>query len=139
MGDSGGHFNPAVSLAATLIGGLNLTMLLPYWISQLCGGLIGAALAKVGDHPGVWAAGFGPDGASGVEGRVGVYSSFLFPPLGLGGPFLLGRGPSKGLCFPPNPPCSVCVWTQPFPGQTRKQNSRLEVSLPESISGFGYF
>ncbi|XP_030886752.1 aquaporin-8 [Leptonychotes weddellii] len=45
-GDSGGHFNPAVSLAAMLIGGLNLVMLLPYWISQLCGGLIGAALAK---------------------------------------------------------------------------------------------
>ncbi|XP_037669757.1 aquaporin-8 [Choloepus didactylus] len=44
---SGGHFNPAVSLAAMLIGGLNLMMLLPYWISQLCGGLIGAALAKV--------------------------------------------------------------------------------------------
>ncbi|KAK2509679.1 hypothetical protein MC885_011622 [Smutsia gigantea] len=43
---SGGHFNPAVSLAVMLIGGLNLTMLLPYWISQLCGGLIGAALAK---------------------------------------------------------------------------------------------
>lgn len=43
---SGGHFNPAVSLVAMLIGGFNLTMLLPYWISQLCGGLIGAALAK---------------------------------------------------------------------------------------------
>ncbi|KAI5940007.1 aquaporin-8 isoform X2 [Manis javanica] len=43
---SGGHFNPAVSLAVMLIGGLNLMMLLPYWISQLCGGLIGAALAK---------------------------------------------------------------------------------------------
>ncbi|KAM6166295.1 aquaporin-8 [Erethizon dorsatum] len=43
---SGGHFNPAVSLAAMLIGGLNVMMLLPYWISQLCGGLIGAALAK---------------------------------------------------------------------------------------------
>ncbi|XP_054992564.1 aquaporin-8 [Sorex araneus] len=43
---SGGHFNPAVSLAAMLIGGLKLMMLLPYWISQLCGGLIGAALAK---------------------------------------------------------------------------------------------
>ncbi|XP_016078160.1 PREDICTED: aquaporin-8 [Miniopterus natalensis] len=43
---SGGHFNPAVSLAAMLIGGLNLTMLLPYWISQLCGGVIGAVLAK---------------------------------------------------------------------------------------------
>ncbi|XP_006896699.1 PREDICTED: aquaporin-8 [Elephantulus edwardii] len=43
---SGGHFNPAVSLAAMLSGGLNLVLLLPYWISQLCGGLIGAALAK---------------------------------------------------------------------------------------------
>ncbi|KAG8513521.1 Aquaporin-8, partial [Galemys pyrenaicus] len=43
---SGGHFNPAVSLAATLIGGLNLVLLLPYCISQLCGGMIGAALAK---------------------------------------------------------------------------------------------
>ncbi|XP_004691766.2 PREDICTED: aquaporin-8 [Condylura cristata] len=43
---SGGHFNPAVSLAATLIGGLNLVLLLPYCISQMCGGMIGAALAK---------------------------------------------------------------------------------------------
>ncbi|XP_036135662.1 aquaporin-8 [Molossus molossus] len=43
---SGAHFNPAVSLAAMLVGGLNLMMLLPYWISQLCGGLIGAVLAK---------------------------------------------------------------------------------------------
>ncbi|XP_003478257.2 aquaporin-8 [Cavia porcellus] len=43
---SGGHFNPAVSLAATVIGGLKVMMLLPYWISQLCGGMIGAALAK---------------------------------------------------------------------------------------------
>nr|UBX27117.1 aquaporin 8 variant [Bubalus bubalis] len=43
---SGGHFNPAVSPAAMLVGGFKLTMLFPYWISQLCGGLIGAALAK---------------------------------------------------------------------------------------------
>lgn len=46
-----------MSLAATLIGGLNLVMLLPYWISQLCGGLLGAALAKVGDRHGGWAGG----------------------------------------------------------------------------------
>lgn len=51
--DSGGHFNPAVSLAATLVGGLDLPMLLPYWASQLCGGLIGAALAKVGEPRGL--------------------------------------------------------------------------------------
>ncbi|XP_053527702.1 aquaporin-8 [Artibeus jamaicensis] len=44
---SGGHFNPATSLTAMLIGGLNLRILLPDWISQLCGGLIGASLAKV--------------------------------------------------------------------------------------------
>ncbi|XP_028620076.1 aquaporin-8 isoform X2 [Grammomys surdaster] len=44
---SGGHFNPAVSLAVTLIGGLKTMLLIPYWISQLFGGLIGAALAKV--------------------------------------------------------------------------------------------
>uniref|UniRef100_A0A8D0GUU4 Aquaporin 8 n=1 Tax=Sphenodon punctatus TaxID=8508 RepID=A0A8D0GUU4_SPHPU len=41
---SGGHFNPAVSLGAWLIGGLNLVLVIPYWISQLCGGLIGATL-----------------------------------------------------------------------------------------------
>ncbi|XP_065707190.2 aquaporin-8 [Patagioenas fasciata] len=46
-GISGGHFNPAVSLAVWLIGGLNITMLIPYWVSQLCGGVIGAGLAKV--------------------------------------------------------------------------------------------
>ncbi|XP_044533818.1 aquaporin-8 [Gracilinanus agilis] len=43
---SGGHFNPAVSLAVVLIGGLNYMMLIPYCLSQLCGGIIGAALAK---------------------------------------------------------------------------------------------
>ncbi|XP_006148348.1 aquaporin-8 [Tupaia chinensis] len=43
---SGGHFNPAVSMAAMIVGGLHLVMLIPYWISQLCGGMIGAALAK---------------------------------------------------------------------------------------------
>lgn len=36
-----------------MIGGLKVMMLLPYWISQLCGGMIGAALAKVGDLQGV--------------------------------------------------------------------------------------
>lgn len=79
VGDSGGHFNPAVSLAAMLVGGLHLMMLLPYWISQLCGGLIGAALAKVGDPPGGCAGGFCSDGAAGVgEGQgMGTVQFFL--------------------------------------------------------------
>lgn len=55
LGCSFGHFNPAVSLAATLIGGLNAVLLIPYWISQLLGGLIGAALAKVGEPCWDWA------------------------------------------------------------------------------------
>ncbi|XP_064529517.1 aquaporin-8 [Pseudopipra pipra] len=47
LGDiSGGHFNPAVSLGVWLLGGLNMTMLIPYWLSQLCGGVIGAGLVK---------------------------------------------------------------------------------------------
>ncbi|XP_068062458.1 aquaporin-8 [Anomalospiza imberbis] len=47
LGDiSGGHFNPAVSLGVWLVGGLHMTMLIPYWLSQLCGGVIGAGLAK---------------------------------------------------------------------------------------------
>ncbi|XP_053551053.1 aquaporin-8 [Bombina bombina] len=45
-GISGGHFNPAVSLAAWIIGGLNTFLVFPYWVSQLCGGMIAAALAK---------------------------------------------------------------------------------------------
>nr|XP_015215587.1 PREDICTED: aquaporin-8 isoform X2 [Lepisosteus oculatus] len=43
---SGGHFNPAVSLSVYLTGGVSIILLLPYVGCQLCGGLIGAALAK---------------------------------------------------------------------------------------------
>ncbi|XP_053467625.1 aquaporin-8-like [Ictalurus furcatus] len=43
---SGGHFNPAVSVSVYLIGGLNVILLIPYILAQLCGGLIGAGLAK---------------------------------------------------------------------------------------------
>ncbi|XP_054499885.2 aquaporin-8 [Agelaius phoeniceus] len=47
LGDiSGGHFNPAVSLAVWLLGGLHVSLLIPYWLCQLCGGVIGAGLAK---------------------------------------------------------------------------------------------
>uniref|UniRef100_A0A4W4EGV5 Aquaporin 8a, tandem duplicate 1 n=1 Tax=Electrophorus electricus TaxID=8005 RepID=A0A4W4EGV5_ELEEL len=45
---SGGHFNPAVSVSVCLVGGLNIILLIPYIAAQLCGGLIGASLAKVG-------------------------------------------------------------------------------------------
>jgi aquaporin Z len=44
---SGGHYNPAVSLAVMLRGKLSTAELLPYWISQLLGGLLAALAASV--------------------------------------------------------------------------------------------
>ncbi|KAF1374129.1 hypothetical protein PFLUV_G00246050 [Perca fluviatilis] len=44
---SGGHFNPAVSLSVYLCGGMGLSLLLPYVLAQMCGGMIGAGLTKV--------------------------------------------------------------------------------------------
>ncbi|MCX6938380.1 MAG: aquaporin [Verrucomicrobia bacterium] len=46
---SGGHFNPAVSLAAFLRGALSKADLLPYWFAQLAGALI-AGLIVVAIH-----------------------------------------------------------------------------------------
>ncbi|XP_071319036.1 aquaporin-8a.1 [Trachinotus anak] len=43
---SGGHFNPVVSLSVCLCGGMELLRLVPYILAQMCGGMIGAALAK---------------------------------------------------------------------------------------------
>ena len=39
---SGGHYNPAVTLAATLRGASTIADLIPYWISQVLGSLAAA-------------------------------------------------------------------------------------------------
>jgi len=41
---SGGHFNPAVSLGLALGGRFKAKELIPYWIAQVAGGIIAAAL-----------------------------------------------------------------------------------------------
>src|SRR5690348_16145416 len=41
---SGGHFNPAVSLAMFLDGRLTTTDLLGYWVSQFAGGILASLL-----------------------------------------------------------------------------------------------
>lgn len=41
---SGGHFNPAVSFGAAIAGRLSWADLLPYWLAQLVGGAVGAAV-----------------------------------------------------------------------------------------------
>ena len=44
---SGGHFNPAVSVAMLYLGKLNIDDLLPYIVAQICGGLVGYKLTKI--------------------------------------------------------------------------------------------
>ena len=41
---SGGHFNPAVSLGLAIAGRFEYKDLLPYWIAQVVGGVLGAAV-----------------------------------------------------------------------------------------------
>lgn len=43
---SGGHYNPAVSVAATIRGALNWGEVIPYWIAQFLGGSIAALVVK---------------------------------------------------------------------------------------------
>jgi len=44
---SGGHFNPAVSLGLAVAGKFSWSELVPYWIAQVIGGLLGAAVLYV--------------------------------------------------------------------------------------------
>lgn len=43
---SGGHYNPAVSLAAVVRGRLPAAEMIPYWIAQVAGALLAALTAK---------------------------------------------------------------------------------------------
>ncbi|MCR5260822.1 MAG: aquaporin [Candidatus Gastranaerophilales bacterium] len=43
---SGGHYNPAVSLAAAIRGALEWKQILPYWISQAIGAAVAVLLAS---------------------------------------------------------------------------------------------
>lgn len=44
---SGGHYNPAVTLAVFLGRRMSRGDLVPYWIAQLLGGLVGASLSRM--------------------------------------------------------------------------------------------
>ncbi len=46
-GISGGHFNPAVSLGLAIAGRFAYKDLVPYWLAQLVGGIVGAAVLFV--------------------------------------------------------------------------------------------
>jgi len=44
---SGGHYNPAVSLAAALRGAMKMVDLIPYWIFQIAGACVAAYLVSI--------------------------------------------------------------------------------------------
>jgi aquaporin Z len=46
-GISGGHFNPAVSLGLAIAGRFAYRDLVPYWVAQVVGGVVGAAVLYV--------------------------------------------------------------------------------------------
>src|SRR6187455_1615977 len=46
-GISGGHFNPAVTLGLVVAGRHDVRELVPYWIAQVLGGVVGAAVLYV--------------------------------------------------------------------------------------------
>lgn len=44
---SGGHFNPAISLAMANLGSLNIKDLIPYIVAQVAGALVALKLTKI--------------------------------------------------------------------------------------------
>ena len=48
---SGGHYNPAVTLAVLLRGRISSAEALPYWVTQLVAGVVAALLAKFVINP----------------------------------------------------------------------------------------
>lgn len=63
-GISGGHFNPAVSLGLAIAGRFEWRDLIPYWIVQVLGGLVAAAVlyAVASGAPNFSAGGFASNG-----------------------------------------------------------------------------
>ena len=79
-GISGGHFNPAVSLGLALAGRFQLSELIPYWVAQVLGGVVAAAvlLAIASGAPGFTAGGFASNGFGELSpGKYGLVSAFL--------------------------------------------------------------
>ncbi|XP_078690963.1 aquaporin-8-like [Branchiostoma floridae x Branchiostoma belcheri] len=72
---SGAHLNPAVTLGVTLAGGVNVLQAICYVISQLLGGMVGAAFTKAILPNGTYAGCSG--GAHALGGGVSVPGAVL--------------------------------------------------------------
>ena len=77
---SGGHFNPAVSLGLAIAGRFEWAHLIGYWIAQLVGGLVGAAVLYliVSGKTGFAAGGFASNGYDALSpGGYSMVSAFV--------------------------------------------------------------
>ena len=77
---SGGHFNPAVSLGLAVGGRFDWGQLIPYWIAQVVGGFLGAAvLYLIASGKAEWApGGFASNGYGALSpGGYGLVSAFV--------------------------------------------------------------
>lgn len=90
-GISGGHFNPAVSLGLAIAGRFDWKDLIGYWIAQIVGGAVAAAVVYViaSSGTGFSAGGFGANGYDALS--PGGYSmlSALLTEIVLTGVFLI--------------------------------------------------
>jgi aquaporin Z len=74
---SGGHVNPAVSLAAFLAGRMSASDMLGYWVAQFAGALAGAAILLLIDGSSL--SGLGANGWESVaDGGYGLVSAAAF-------------------------------------------------------------
>jgi aquaporin Z len=79
-GISGGHFNPAVSLGLAIAGRFDYKDLVPYWVAQLVGGILGAAVLFViaSGAPGFVAGGFASNGYDALSpGGYGLLAALV--------------------------------------------------------------
>ncbi|WP_315836371.1 aquaporin Z [Bradyrhizobium prioriisuperbiae] len=79
-GISGGHFNPAVSLGLAIGNRFSWSELIPYWIVQVAGGLVAAAVlyAIASGAPGFKPGGFASNGYGDLSpGHYSLFAAFL--------------------------------------------------------------
>ena len=77
---SGGHFNPAVSLGLAIAGKFENKDLVPYWVAQLVGGILGAAVLFViaSGTAGFTAGGFASNGYDALSpGGYGLVAALV--------------------------------------------------------------
>ncbi|CCD68565.2 Aquaporin-9 [Caenorhabditis elegans] len=73
---SGGHLNPAISVAQSILGNLPPWKIIPYAIAQVIGAFLGAAVAYFGHHDDLWKLDGGIRQVTGGQATAGLFTTF---------------------------------------------------------------